>query len=1048
MRVYAKTIIIALAIIILNNCGGAKTEEAVMSLVPIALQGGVSPKAYNDPKSPSTTVSQSVVVDDPALYTTTDSPVAASCVGGVKNPGSSFGNTKNSSGAVQGEATFSLCSPTDVDRFKSIEILFSQPMDTKSVESAFSISGDSGQLPGPSPKGIFTWLSPTRLIFDPYVELGSRETYTVRILSSALTLDGNPFKEFSDIFTTSHNFALKHTLKQGSITIPLGTDKDVTFDKTAGNIILNSEFLKPTGAFEEVSSIVFNRLGNIDNKGNPLPSAKIICNDPCSFLGTPINLNTDIELQSDDMKLRDGGNTYYFEIRNKSGKVFNRYISFNWGTINKNPNGLIKNVASGVLDQTQMLKMLERLIEVFTQAKFKVNGKSFVDFANENISNAKNKTVCIDYQNFNFIKTYGDNPNGGYCGPSGDKGAFIGHFSQFPLGTSDFNMDVYITSVSIPGYVNNVPTIDAGMNILDNNKVGIDLNGRKAIVGLAVIAENVSDLGAIWPLPAAIPAGTKFYFTTSAELNKSVNPDLRQASAKTSISVDANGVLGLGIKLPFTPQDTQAGNFYVDPWVVNLGVNNMVFVSCTTAVCNIPLIDTVIGWLSGMIADGMVPQVKPNITQAMLTDIVQKVAPNVLNSIVGTLKSPGVDVSLPSYLPAGLANFGLNAKVQLSDDATVRVNGNNKGLISSIHLGITAKSPIANPHLHANTTLCANGCFISTKDPNVPLVNPATSAPFLESSARPGFLLSLHPDLVTQAAYHMWKNRVIDLNIDKTFIQSVNAYAGSDPLLKLTEQILKASAIMSILAPGKTSLQGLDSNGNLLPPICSDDDIVFAVNPIMVPATRMISNQNVDPNLGDKPIMNMSISDMQMTVMGKRTDNSDACKKVRGNANGTTYILSVLRVNMNANATFKFVEFDNPNTPSHDRLNSLSIKMFTDGLKYSMEVMEDRASNPYGLDPAGIRSALNPLVTSLVVPLVNSILNKVPLPDAVAFPALNYPSSSTACKISAKTDNAIKFTSLPVPASDAVANPYIYGRVELVGLANTDPVNILEQACR
>lgn len=1044
MRVNAKTIIIALAIIFLNNCGGAKTEDAVMSLVPIALQGGISPKAYNDPKNPTSVVSQSVVVDDPALYTTTDSPKAASCVGGAKDPGSSFGNTKNSSGVIQAEATFSLCSPSDVDRFKSIEIIFSQPMDTKSVELAFSISGDSGQLPGPSPKGTFTWLSPTRLIFDPYVELGSRETYTVRILSSAETLDGTPFKEFSDIFTTAHNFALKHSLKQGSTTIPLGTDKDVTFDKNAGDIILNSEFLKPSGAFEEVSSIVFNRLGNIDEKGLPLPSAKIICDDPCSFLGTPINLNKDIELQSEDMKLREGGNTYYFEIRNKSGKVFNRYISFNWGLINKNPNGLIKNVASGVLDQAQMLKMLERLIEVFTQAKFKVNGKSFVDFANENKSNVKNKTVCIDYQNFDFIKTYGDNPNGGYCGPDGSTGKFVGKFSNFFLGNSDFNMDVYITSVSIPGFVNGTtPTIDAAMNILDNNKVGIDLNGRKAIVGLAVIAENVSNLGL-----GVIPAGTKFYFTTSAELNKTVNPDLRQASAKTSITVDTNGVLGLGIKLPFSPKDTQAGNFYVDPWVVNLGVNNMNFVSCTTLVCNLPLIEIVIGWLSGMIADGMVPQVKPDITQAMLTDIVQKVAPNVLNSIVGTLKSPGVDVSLPSYLPAGLANFALNAKVQLSDDATVRVNGNNKGLISSIHLGITAKSPIANPHLHANTSLCANGCFVSTKDPNIQLVNPATSAPFLESSVRPGFLLSLHPDAVTQAAYHMWKNRVIDLNIDKTFIQSVNSYAGSDPLLKLTEQILKASAIMSILAPGKTSLQGLDANGNLLPPICSDDDVSFSVNPIMVPATRMISNQNVDPNLGNKPIMNMSISDMQMTVLGKRTDNSDACKKVRGNANGSTYILSVLRVNMNANATFKFLEFDNPNTSAHDRLNSLSIKMFTEGLKYSMEVMEDRASNPYGLDPAGIRSALNPLVTSLVVPLVNSILNKVPLPDAVAFPALNNPTTNSACKISAKTDNAIKFTSLPVPASDAIANPYIYGRVELVGLANTDPVNILEQACR
>jgi hypothetical protein len=1023
------------------------SQDAVMSLVPIALQGDLTAKAYVDPKNENA-VSQSVVVDAPELYLDIDSPVAANCIGGVKEPGSAFGNTKNSFGVTQAEATFSFCSQTDVDRFKSIEIIFSHPMDLKSVESVFSIFGDSGQLLGPSQKGTFTWLSPSRLIFDPYVELNSRETYTIRILSSALTLDGNPFKEFYDTFTTSHGFNLKHTLKQGNMIIATDTNKDVTFDKNSGDIVLNSEIIKPSGAFDEVASVVFNRLGNIDQMGNPLVSAKTICVGRCDFLGTPINLNKDIELQSEDMKLRDGGNTYYFEIRNKSGKIFNRYISFNWGLINKDPNALIKNVASGVLDQAQMLKMLERLIEVFTQAKFKVNGKSFVDFANENKSNVKNKSVCIDYQDFDFIKTYGDNPNGGYCGPNGDTGAFVGKFSQFPLGASDFNMDVYITSVSIPGYVNGVPAIDAAMNILDNNKVGIDLNGRKAIVGLAIVAENISGLAAIWPLPAAIPAGTKFYFTTTAELNKTGNQDLRQASAKTSISVDTNGTLGLGIKLPFTPQDTQNGNFYVDPWVINLGVNNMKFVSCTTLICNIPVIEIVIGWLSGIIADGMVPQVKPNITQAMLTDVVQKVAPNVLNSIVGTLKSPGVDVSLPSYLPAGLANFSLNAKVQLSNDATVRVSGNNKGLISSIHLGVTAKNPISNPHLHANTVLCANGCFISTKDQNTPLINPNSSAPFLESSIRPGFLLSLHSDTVTQAAYHMWKNRVIDLNIDKNFIQSVNAYAGTDPLLKLTEQILKASAIMSILAPGKTSLQGLDVSGNLLPSICSDDDIIFSVNPIMAPTTKMINNQNVDPNLGDKPIMNMTISDMQMKVMGKRTDNSEACKKVRGNANGTTYTIAVLKINMNANATFRFIEFDNPNTAKHDRLNALSIKMFTEGLKYSMEVSEDRINNPYGLDPYGIRSALNPLVTSLVVPLVNNILNKVPLPEMVAFPALNNVLNGTACKISAKTDNAIKFTSLPMPATDAIANPYIYGRVELIGLSNTDPINILEQACR
>lgn len=1041
-KIYLSVLTLSLAI----NCGGARASDALMSLVPIALQGGLDKRAYKDPQSASSStddsVSQSNALDDPALYQSTDTPSSATCKGGRKDPGSGFGVT-SSNGVVYAEASFSFCLSSDVDRFKSIEIIFSQPMDMQSVQDAFYISSDSGQLPGPSPKGTFTWLSPTRLVFDPYSELGSRETYTINILNTAKTMDGTPFKEFLDTFTTTHNFEMKHTLKQGNFSVILGGDKDITFEKTAGNIILDSDFVKPQGAFEEIATITFNRLGNVESSGLPGSSAKFICTENCSFLGTPINLNTDFDLQSDAMKIRDGGNTYYFEIKSKSGKYFRKYISFNYGTINRNPNELIQNVASGVLDEAQMVKMLERLIEVFTQAKFKISGKSFVDFANENRTNIKNTTRCIDYENFSFIKTYGDHEGGGYCGPNGSQSAFIGKFSNFLLGNSDFYMDVYITSVEIPGFVSGSPTIDAGMKVLDNNKIAIDLNGKKAIVGLAVIAQNVSNLGL-----GAIPAGTKFYFTTTAELNKGISPTFREASAKTGISVNNLGVLNLGIFTPFSPQDTKSGNFYVDPWVDNLGVNSMNFQGCSALLCNIWGIEIVVGWLSGIIADGMVPQVKPNITQAMLTDIVQKVAPNVLNSIVGTLKSPGVDISLPPYLPAGLANFALNAKVQLSDDALVRVNGANKGLVTSIHLGITAKNPIANPREHANTALCANGCFVSTKDPKFQLIPPGSSQPFLESSSKPGFLLSLHSDAVVQAAYHMWKNRVIDLNIDKAFIQSVNAYAGDDPLLKLTESILKASAILSILAPGKTSLIGLDSTGKLLAPICSGDDIIFSVSPISVPSVRMLSNLNVDPNIGTKPMMTLSIMDMQLTVNGKRTDNSEPCKKVRGNADGSVYKLSVIRVNMHGNATFKFAEFDNPNTPSPEKLNSLSIKLFPEGLNYSMEVIEGKVHNPYGLDPAGIRSALNPLVNTLVVPLVNSILSKVPLPDQVAFPVMSSVSTGKACKISAKTDHAIQFTSMTVPAGDAEANPYIYGRVELMGDAKTDPSKILESACR
>lgn len=81
--------------------------------------------------------------------------------------------------------------------------------------------------------------------------------------------------------------------------------------------------------------------------------------------------------------------------------------------------------------------------------------------------------------------------------------------------------------------------------------------------------------------------------------------------------------------------------------------------------------------------------------------------------------------------------------------------------------------------------------------------------PFSQISANPGMLLSLHPDSVTQAAYSMWRSRGIDLNMDETFIDTINQYAGVSDLFKLTKTLLQASPIISILAPGRTTLIGI-----------------------------------------------------------------------------------------------------------------------------------------------------------------------------------------------------------------------------------------------
>jgi len=1013
-----------------SNCQQPNTE-AVAELVPLALQGDIieARKIYTEPVG-SVVLNEQGNSSITSLYV--EEGVSANCNGGAMEPPSNFG--------LEGpEAFVILCVDTEVNRFRNIEIRFSHAMNKASVESNFSITENGNPLPGPPPGGTFIWRSPKRVFFDPYRELGSKKTYTLQISSAALTVDGESLKPYSKNFTTMHDFLVNITLTQGSTTLTVGGPNDITFQST-GDIIVNANFINP-GAFDQIQKIVVNRMGNVNSNGNPNSSAKLICDGNCTDLGTPLNLTSDPAFSATGMNLEEGGNTYYFEITTKSGAKFHRYFSFNWGKV-YNPNNLINNVASGVLDQAQMMKMLERLLEVFIEQKFKVTNKTFNQFASEPTSTTRNTTYCIDYYNggFSYISSYGDNPTGGYCGPAGNDGAYVGVYSGIlnAWGHTYFDMDVYVTSISIPAYTGSNPSVDAAMGVNSPGELGVNISGRKSYIDLAIIARNRTNLALL------IPAGSKFYFTTNVELNQSPTPtNLRLAQAKTSLTVNSSGNLNLNLFSLESPANKNDPNFIIAQWVDNLAVGGLNLVDSTSWAAQLLSI------ITEMVANGLVPQVKTAITQSVLKDIVEKIAPNVLNAIVGTLKNPGIDITLPPYLPPPLANYPLTVKVQLSTDAQVRQSGTNKGLVSSVHTAIVAKNPHPTPRQHANTSLCnPNGCVIYTKNQATPLVPVSTSAPFLESASKPGFLLALHSDAVTQAAYHLWKNRAIDLNVDSSFISSVNSYAGNDPLLKLTDSILKVSAITAIIAPGRNTLEGLDNSNNLLPAMCGGDDVRFKIDPIMPPVAKMVDNSEFNPNSPTSPNIQVTITDLQLTVQGRRTDNSPECTSKRGAPDNSYYTLATIRVSMNSKAAFRFVEFDNPNTTPNEYQNALSLKIFTSGLAYALDVLEGPTYNPYGLDPAGIKSVLEPLVTSLVVPLVNSILNKVPLPPEVEFQALNYPSSSTACKVNAKRDHALQFNSLPVPTVDQTTNPYLYAQVELKGNSLTDPKYLLEANCR
>lgn len=991
------------------NPNGGKKKNDISNLIPLALTGGGS--GYSEPNDGGVATSN---------YNSTDTQITM--------PGGQVITGTCAPDAGQA-AKLCLISSDNVDRYKNLEIIFSSGMNQKSVKTAFSlVSLDSGAIPSPgggdlddpdvSDKGgRFTWLSGRRLIFDPYKELKSNETYSLTITTQATSMDGTPISaQYTTTFKTEHDYQITSLING----ITLGGNNDITFDKSSP-LLLISAFNNPQGAFTNIAKITLYRLG--------VQNGYDVCLSSCSGLLTSFNLNTSA------VPPQDGGNTYYYQIQTKDNKTYKRYFTFNWGSVT-NASGLIANAATGVLDEGIMMKLLGQVVERFVKTDFKVKdvgvNKTFNDFMGLPTASAKRTSYCINYGNFSYIRTYGDSgsANGdGYCGGSGENpGAFVGTYNGILSFWSDsyFDMDVYISGASIPAMTNGSQSVQAALNATATDNLQILLQGRKAYITLNVVARNRSTLGLV------ISSGSKFHFQTTVELNQSPTPtSLRTALTNNNISVN-NGVINLAIK-PFTLGSVNDPNFTMAEWDANLAVGGMNLIDSTNWAADL------LSPITEMIANGLVPQVRPKIVHSMLQDVVQKVAPNVLNAVVGSLQNPGISLNLPTYLPAPLANFPLNVAMKLENDAQVRVNGANKGLVASVDLGITyaGSAPVGGYRVQSGQQ-----GIVSFK-PNGALNN---TYPFSQISANPGMLLALHPDSVTQAAYHMWRARAIDLNMDETFIDTINQYAGTSDLFKLTKALLKASPIISIMAPGRYTLIGVQNGPyNRLPPIGDQDPITFALEPIQAPVIRL-----VPPTGFGIPQVRANLTDLQMAIVGQRTSSTQyPCSAgpitARDTLTSCYYTISTVRVSIDAIASFGFKTFSNPtNNPSFNNINAIFVQIDPNtNFYYSLDVREGYTVNPYGLDPEGIRSVVDPLVKSLVVPLVNNILKEIPLPPKLDFPALvdknAGASGGTACKLNVQT-NAIKLSTIGTPSTE----PYVLNTVQPIGAYATNPGSLVE----
>ncbi|TGL64594.1 Ig-like domain-containing protein [Leptospira sarikeiensis] len=1028
MQTFTRFFLISLIFIFaLIRCGGEKQgslSDAIFSTLGIATDSGGSL-----PPSASLTP-----------YKDTDEPAVLPVDFGTAGP----------------QALLNLSATDQVDRYKSLEIVFSEPMQQSTVNGDFVLTEKTGTLlPGPASQkgGSFYWKSGGRLIFDPYKELKPNTTYKLTLTGASKGLEGGDLQAYAIEFTTEPDYLISATLNGTSVG-PANSSKDLTYvDAAPGTIAmnLNASFTSPVTGTNSIQTIKLKHLSST--------AEHVICAaPPCDMtaaLASSLNLNS-FSGGKATLKPFQGGNSYIFEITTANGKVFRRSFGFNYGKVNTTPYALITNGAAAIVDETQALKLFGQILERFTKNDYKITGKSFSDFSNNPKSTAKRTSYCIDYHSeISFIRSFGDSTdpdNGdGYCGGAGvNPGAFVGNGCF--LGCSDFDMDVYITGVNIPAMTGTDPTITAGLTVPANNNLKVSINGRKAIINLAIIARNRSSIGL-----GLVGSGSKFYFTTIAEVNLNETTSPRAAVANTNTLVDSNGEFNIAIKTPLTaaalPTNVATDNFYTKEWSDHLRVkNNAGTLDSVDYVDSTSWAADLLSSVTASIANDMVPALKPAITQSMLKDVIQKVAPNALNAVVTSLANPGLDVVLPDYLPTPLQSFPLSLKLKFQTDVVPTVSGANKGLVGSASVALVAKTPLgtSDPNYHGHQL--ATG-FVSTRP--VPTADALTKTfPFSKSSTNPGLLLTLTADTVTQAAYSLWQNGALNLRINKPFIDSITAYAGTDPLFQLTQELVKVGTLLNILAPGRSTLVGLNpsDSSKLVQNVNSNDDVDIDVYAIHAP-----NGEFKFGGANSIPALTVNFTDLELRIYGRRpngtqigypTLSSITCSSAAADnaANSCRYLLNTVRVSLKGDGSFNFIPFVNPdpvNKPQYNNLNAMSlvIKKDENSMAYTLDILEGGSVNPFGLDPKGIFQVVDPLIRSLIIPLVNNVLRQVPLPKSLNVSAITNYSSGAVCNLQSTTDK-LKLITIPIPNTEPY--PYLFGGLQFQGAAATNPGSVVQ----
>ncbi|MEM7181103.1 MAG: hypothetical protein AAF518_09330 [Spirochaetota bacterium] len=615
--------------------------------------------------------------------------------------------------------------------------------------------------------------------------------------------------------------------------------------------------------------------------------------------------------------------------------------------------------------------------------------------------------------------------------------------SLFNIPVPDINgvADVYVRNIKIENVAengsNNVEAtltpqngrLDANLNAkrlrgtlrlhleVPNKCYGLDINVKIGICPVCVkfkgcLGAELNGKGIVYDLDfMGNPSTSMTKYSTSGSYRN--DPTFGLATSRNYLTVDSSGNVNLNVIS--TPSNACNGDVNMNVCDVNSKIiaynarmvqQGQLNVSVGFISINVnDIIAVIVEYLLDNILNDLVPGLQWEIVQGLLKDVLEVVAPNVLNAVFAQLRfdggNDGMDVQLPDYLPPPFDQTKLNVGVKLKEQSTNATSSAGLGL--GVHAGIKAQiggSPQTPPTLQSSGAAVNSFVTFDGGKPLPPL-DGATGL-YTRLSSDSGVLIALRADAVNQAMYQLWKAGGFNLTLNQSFADSIKAFRGDDDrLFQIFQILLKASALKKVLAPGAASVMYAkdQSNGDALIEIRDSDDMEFRVIPLQPPVLKSLplsESKSLTGSDSDKkyPLVEAEFGSLKIEVVGKRT--------------GLEYKLATLLVNFRSKAALNIHKFSSPingNNNNYQDVTSIQLNICDDNdytgntadaalfdcdafrstytsnddLSFSVEVLEGTSNNPLSLDPGGIHEVLSPTIQKLIIPVLNYVLNELPL---------------------------------------------------------------------